>query len=135
MSIASYFFTASREEAERNDGLAGAPPGRRAEFYRVSDVSLKPLFTLLLGEACPIFEPVAMSEDYDQITFAFPGRFVERLATLDESSPEELIAKWRDSGEAPYNDREVLGNLLASLVRLTKASRESGQAMFLWNSI
>jgi hypothetical protein len=133
MSIASYFFTASREEAERNDGLEGMPPGRRAEFYRVTDISLKPLFIALSGEACPRFERVAMSEDYGQITFAFPIRFVELLAMIDESRSEEFLAKWRDSGAAPFDNDEDLRNLLANLVRLAKAGRDAGQGMFLWN--
>ena len=135
MSTASYFYVASHEDAERNDGFEAAPQGNRAEFYRVTDVSLKPLFTAITGEACPKFVPVAMSEDYAQITFAFPDPFVERLATIDESRREEIIAKWRDSGEAPYDNEGDLRSLLATLVRLARTGRESGQGMFLWNSI
>jgi len=132
MSIASYIFTASKEDAKRNDGLEG---GSRAEFYRVTDISLKPLFTALSGKPCPEFKPTAMSDDYEQITFAFPTQFVKQLATLDDSKEKELIVKWRDSGEAPYDNDKDLRKLLKALVTIAKTALESGQGMFLWNCL
>jgi hypothetical protein len=135
MSIASYFFTASKEDAKRNDGLEGGPQGSRAEFYRVTDVSLTPLFTAISGKPCPSFKPAAMSDDHQQITFAFPTQFVKQLATLDESKEKEVITKWRASGEAPYDNDKDLRKLLKALVGIAKAALESGQGMFLWNCV
>lgn len=133
MSIASFFFAASREQAQLNNGFEGAPPGHRAEFFRVTDISLKPLFTAIAGEACPRFEPVATSEDFTQITFRFPDGFVEGLAALDESAMPRLIAEWRESGDAPYNRDEDLQNLLCSLLQLARLARRSGHGLYLWN--
>ena len=130
MSIASYIFSASKEDAKRNDGLEG---GTRAEFYRVTDISLQPLFTAMSGKPCPEFKPAAMSDDYQQITFAFPTQFVKQLAALDDSKEKELIVKWRDSGEAPYDNDKDLRKLLKALVATAKTAIESGQGMFLWN--
>ena len=131
MSIASYLFTASKEDAKRNNGLEG---GSRAEFYRVTDISLKPLFTAMSGKPCPEFKPAAMNDDYSQITFAFPKQFVKQLAALDDSKEKELIAKWRDSGDAPYDNDKDLRKLLKAMVAIAKTALESGQGMFLWNS-
>jgi hypothetical protein len=133
MSIASYIFTASKEDARRNDGLEGGPQGGRAEFYRVTDISLMPLFTAMSGKPCPAFKPAAMSDDYQQITFTFPTQFVKQLAALDNSKEKELIGKWRDSGEAPYDNDKDLRKLLKALVAIAKTALESGQGMFLWN--
>lgn len=135
MSLASHFFIATGEDAERNDGLEGGSAEHLAVFYRVMHTGLAPIFQIITGTECPQFESVAMSEDYSQITFAFPPSFVSALIELEESQIASIVEKWRIDEEAPYNNDKDLRDLLVALIRLARSATESNRNMYLWNSL
>lgn len=135
MSIASYFFVGDEEEAARNDGLADGPPERRAEFYRVMDVNLIPVYASLRADKCPSFKPAALSDDYQQVTLTIPPAFVESLAALREPQLPEIISQWQQSESVPYDNEADLHDLLTAMVRLARVARDNKQNMYLWNCI
>ncbi len=135
MSMASYFFVGSTDEAKRNDGLEEGPADRRAEFYRVHDIALEPLHVQLTGQACPSFEPAVMSEDYDQITFIFPKSLVKALADVEAHYMTAVIEAWKESSEVPYDNDQDLQDLLAALCRLSKLALEREEDLYLWNCL
>lgn len=136
MALASYFFVGSEEEMQQNNGLEGGPDERRAEFYRVHDTSLSPLYQLITGQDdAPKFELSAHTDEYDLVTFRFPGEFVDALAAFDESRFGETIAAWRNSEDVPYDNEPDLRDLLTALIRLAGVSKASAQDMYLWNCI
>ena len=135
MSIASYFFVGSPEEAARNDGLEGGSDDRRAIFYRVMDTGLKPLFRIIAGEQCPSFEPAAMSEGFDVITFTFPPTFTDALAVFDSSKFDATISAWASDAEAPYANDGDLRDLLTALVRLAAVAKSGQGDLYLWNCL
>ncbi len=135
MSIASYFFIATSEEAARNDGFEGGPEDQRAVFYRVMDIGIKPLYEIITGSTCPKFDPVVMNDDFTQITFAFPSEFVSQLAAFDDSRFDSVIFEWLASEESPYDSEDDLRGLLSALVRLASRAKSSQRNMYLWNSL
>ena len=135
MSIASHFFVGSLEEAIRNDGLEGGSEDRRAVFYRVMDTGLKPLYRIIAGKQCPSFEPVAMSEGYDVITFSFPAEFTHSLAAFDLANVDDAVSQWVTDPECPYDNGDDLRDMLATLVRLAGAAKFGHGDLYLWNSL
>ncbi|QDT22250.1 hypothetical protein [Gimesia chilikensis] len=135
MAMASYFFVGSADEAKRNDGLEEGPADRRAEFYRVHGTALKPLHEQLTGQACPSFEPAAMSEDYDQLTFIFPESLVKALANVEAHDMTAVIETWKETSEVPYDNDQDLQDLLAALCRLSKLALEREEDLYLWNCL
>jgi hypothetical protein len=134
MSIASYFFVGSADEAARNDGLEGGQNDWRAEFYRLTDLSLKPLYSILSGKECPKFVPVCMNDDYTQITFEFPSAFVEQLNSIDAPMIAQIASQWLGSGEAPYDTDSDLRSLVSALSSLGKVACQSNLGLYLWNA-
>lgn len=135
MSIASHFFVGSPDEAARNDGLEGGSDDRRAVFYRVTETGLEPLYQIIAGKQCPSFEPAAMSEGYDLITFAFPTEFTDSLAALDAAGVDDAIAKWAADPECPYDNDGDLRDLLSALVRLAGVAKSGQGDLYLWNCL
>ena len=135
MSIASHLFVGSPEEASRNDGLEGGPDERRAVFYRVMDTGLAPLFRIIVGQQCPSFEPKAMSDDFDVITFAFPVAFTNALAGFDNATFDDTVSKWISDPECPYGNTNDLRELLTALVRLAVTAKSDQYDLYLWNCI
>ena len=135
MSIASYFFVASLEIAQKNDGFSEGAKPFKAEFYRVHDTSLKPLCEALGAKDCKSFKLVSTNEDYSQLTFVFPSAFVESLASFDMTKSGEVVEAWSKSEEAPYDNTSDLSMLLESLHGLAKISASSNQDLYLWNAL
>lgn len=132
MSMASYFFVGTPDEAVRNDGLADGPPERRAEFYRVTDSDLESLYSVMSGQECPELTPAAMSEDFDQITFEVPEEFVDRLALLKSSEIDEVISEWKEADSVPYDNDSDLNDLLKALVRLATVAQQAKLNLYVW---
>ena len=135
MSIASHFFVASPDEAARNDGLDGGPDARRAVFYRLMDTGLKPLYRIIAGKQCPSFEPAAMSDEYDVITFSFPKDFTDSLAAFDAAGIDGAIAEWASDPDCPYDNDGDLRDLLTALVRLAGVAKSGQGDLYLWNCL
>ena len=133
MSIASHFFVATPAEAERNDGFEGGDDECRAVFCRVMDLNLKPLYAILTGAKCPKFSPVAMNDDYTQITFQFPEEFVSILAELNSDDASDTIHKWQSDENVPYDNESDLRDLLSALARLARRGMEKRLNLYLWN--
>ncbi|PQO29100.1 hypothetical protein C5Y96_15195 [Blastopirellula marina] len=135
MSIASYFFIGTDDEAQRNDGLEGSPADHRAEFYRVMDTSIKPIYTILTGEKSPSFEPVVMNDDFSQITFLIPEKFVQAAASIEPDNHVEILKAWKETEDAPYDNDKDLTDLLAALAKLSRKAIEDKQNLYLWNCL
>jgi hypothetical protein len=132
MAIASHFFIGSPVEAERNDGLEGGDAARRAVFYRVTDLNLKPLYQILTGNECPSFVPAVMSDDYTQITLKFPSEFVVALAKVEAAEIPPAIARWRADESTPYDNDQDLLDLLTALNRLARSASAASLDLYLW---
>lgn len=135
MSVASYLFVATADDAQRNDGLVDGPDEYRAEFYRVMDINLRPLYRILTGKECPQFEPAVMNEDCSLITFRFPAELTAALATLTEGRRETIVSMWQDDESVPYDNDADLFDLVAALERLAKKAHSTGLSLYLWNCL
>jgi len=135
MPLASFFFVGSPEDASRNDGLRGSCPVDRAEFFRVTDISLESLYKAIEGTEVARFRPVVMSDDYAQVTFVFPKDFIERLSNINNSQRSNIVSAWHRSGESPYDNENDLHTLLCELVRLAQLAQATERLMYLWNSL
>ena len=135
MALASYFFVGTKEEALANDGLENGDAKKRAKFYRVHHTAIIALFEKLSGVKGPTVDTVAMSEEYDLLTFLFPKKVVEELAKITDETRNSFLVEWKKSEGCPYDNDEDLLDLLQSLGDLSRLALELDEDLYLWNCI